>query len=287
MKWSYSVRRRLVMPVRAISHAEPGSGGLIDAEVAARVRLERLADAPAPRLAVRVDVREDAQEPRALHRVRRKRVDVQARVVLAPAAHAAGDVGRPERRVAAAQVAAVVREEAQRERLALLGEAHDHRAQRLQVVGGADGAAQLARRPAHRDVLRLDVGPARIEEAPLARRRARTRGSGRRARGRPRRPSSTPRVGPSSPTSGRRSAATMSTVAASVDIGGHRKARAQRTRSPGSAPACGSRTNRPGCDFSSACEAASTMPSLTPNFILRGARLATSTVSLPTSCSGE
>ena len=28
------------------------------------------------------------------------------------------------------------------------------------------------------------------------------------------------------------------------------------------------------------------MPSLTPNFILRGARLATSTVSLPTSCSG-
>ena len=29
------------------------------------------------------------------------------------------------------------------------------------------------------------------------------------------------------------------------------------------------------------------MPSLTPNFILRGARLATSTVSLPTSCSGE
>jgi hypothetical protein len=79
----------------------------------------------------------------------------------------AGDVGRSERRVAAAQVAAVVREQAQRERLALLGEADDHRAQRRQVGGVADGAAQLARRPAHRDILRLDVGPARIEEAPL------------------------------------------------------------------------------------------------------------------------
>ena len=36
----------------------------------------------------------------------------------------------------------------------------------------------------------------------------------------------------------------------------------------------------------SLAEAASTMPSETPNFILRGARLATSTVSLPTSSSG-
>ena len=38
--------------------------------------------------------------------------------------------------------------------------------------------------------------------------------------------------------------------------------------------------------FSSAWLAASTMPSDRPNFILRGARLATITVSLPTSCSG-
>jgi hypothetical protein len=42
----------------------------------------------------------------------------------------------------------------------------------------------------------------------------------------------------------------------------------------------------PGWAFSSAWLAASTMPSLTPNFILRGARLATITVSLPVSCSG-
>ena len=42
----------------------------------------------------------------------------------------------------------------------------------------------------------------------------------------------------------------------------------------------------PGCFFSSACEAASTMPSDTPNFILRGAKLATMTVSLPTRSSG-
>ena len=42
----------------------------------------------------------------------------------------------------------------------------------------------------------------------------------------------------------------------------------------------------PGCAFSSACDAASTMPSEMPNFILRGARLATMTVSLPIRSSG-
>ena len=55
---------------------------------------------------------------------------------------------------------------------------------------------------------------------------------------------------------------------------------------PGAAPGQGSSTYRPGCAFSSAWLAASTMPSLTPNFILRGARLATITVSLPTRSSG-
>ncbi len=53
-------------------------------------------------------------------------------------------------------------------------------------------------------------------------------------------------------------------------------------RIPGWAPSWGSRIQRswpPG-------PAASTMPSDTPNFILRGARFATMTVSLPSSCSG-
>src|SRR6185436_6448892 len=68
---------------------QPGAAGerpADRAEVAPRVRLERLADAPAARRAVRVDVGEDAQEPRALHRIGGKGVDVQARVVLAPTA---------------------------------------------------------------------------------------------------------------------------------------------------------------------------------------------------------
>ena len=51
---------------------------------------------------------------------------------------------------------------------------------------------------------------------------------------------------------------------------------------PGCAPLSGERMNRPGASP----EAASTMPSLMPNFILRGARLATMTVSRPTSFSG-
>ena len=63
--------------------------------------------------------------------------------------------------------------------------------------------------------------------------------------------------------------------------GGH-----HRTRMPGCAPAPGASTKMPGAAFSSAWLAASTMPSLMPNFILRGARLATITVSWPTSCSG-
>ena len=60
----------------------------------------------------------------------------------------------------------------------------------------------------------------------------------------------------------------------------------QRTRMPGLAPGQGCRTYTPGSAFSSAWLAASTMPSDTPNFILRGARLATMTVSLPTRSSG-
>ncbi len=51
---------------------------------------------------------------------------------------------------------------------------------------------------------------------------------------------------------------------------------------PGLAPLSGDRMKSPGASP----EAASTMPSLMPNFILRGARLATITVSRPTRASG-
>lgn len=54
------------------------------------------------------------------------------------------------------------------------------------------------------------------------------------------------------------------------------------TRMPGSAPLSGDRMYRPGLSP----EAASTMPSDMPNFILRGARLATITVMRPISSSG-
>src|SRR5258708_2708407 len=53
------------------------------------------------------------------------------------------------------------------------------------------------------------------------------------------------------------------------------------TRIPGFAPLCGSRIYKPGSAFSSSEEAASTMPSDSPNFILRGARFATITVNFP------
>jgi hypothetical protein len=65
----------------------------------------------------------------------------------------------------------------------------------------------------------------------------------------------------------------------------HPQRDAQRTRIPGAAPSWGCSRNNPGWPPSVAL-AASTMPSLTPNFIWRGARLATITVSCPTSCSG-
>jgi hypothetical protein len=60
-----------------------------------------------------------------------------------------------------------------------------------------------------------------------------------------------------------------------------------RIRMPGCAPDLGSSRNTPGVAVSSAWLAASTMPSLTPNFILRGARLAIITVSLPIRSAGS
>ena len=52
---------------------------------------------------------------------------------------------------------------------------------------------------------------------------------------------------------------------------------------PGWAPESGDSKYNPG----PSPDAASNMPSEMPNFILRGARLATSTVSRPLSCSGS
>jgi hypothetical protein len=58
------------------------------------------------------------------------------------------------------------------------------------------------------------------------------------------------------------------------------------TRMPGAAPLSGDRMNSPGTSALSS-DAASTMPSDMPNFILRGARLATITVRRPTSRAGS
>ena len=58
------------------------------------------------------------------------------------------------------------------------------------------------------------------------------------------------------------------------------------TRMPGCAPTSGESRNRPG-DLPSASLAASTMPSDMPNFILRGARLATITVCRPINVAGS
>ena len=58
------------------------------------------------------------------------------------------------------------------------------------------------------------------------------------------------------------------------------------TRMPGWAPLSGESRNSPGL-LPSVSEAASTMPSDMPNFILRGARLATITVRRPTNAAGS
>ena len=58
------------------------------------------------------------------------------------------------------------------------------------------------------------------------------------------------------------------------------------TRIPGCAPASGDSRKIPGVS-PAVSEAASTMPSDSPNFILRGARLATMTVNRPINCAGS
>ena len=70
------------------------------------------------------------------------------------------------------------------------------------------------------------------------------------------------------------------------EIGAHAKRRRSAHAQAGHRARPGFEHYRPGCAFSSAWLAASTMPSLTPNFILRGARLATITVILPIRSSG-
>ena len=72
-------------------------------------------------------------------------------------------------------------------------------------------------------------------------------------------------------------------VAAAVHGCSGRPGTVYLTRMPGWAPESGDRMNRPGASPL----AASTMPSDMPNFILRGARFATITVSRPTSVAGS
>ncbi len=63
--------------------------------------------------------------------------------------------------------------------------------------------------------------------------------------------------------------------------------RSYLTRMPGCAPLSTSSRKMPGCVFSSVWLADRIIPSLTPNFILRGARLATSTTMRPISFFGS
>ena len=119
------------------SAAEPGSGRAI----AGRKRRAKSSNGSptrqAARLSARVEVVEHAQQASTVHRVGRKRVDVQARVVLAPAGLAALDADRPIRRVAGLQAAAVVREQPFGQRRRLRAVALDHPPQRVGVGAAA------------------------------------------------------------------------------------------------------------------------------------------------------
>ena len=222
---------------------------------------------------------------------------MQPRVVLAPARLAAFDARRPERRVAArAGGRGSAGTAAARPGLALRGVAHD-RGQRSSARSAALPAAPrsspegqrsetLLARPSAQRASRKRRSPSRSANASrgkaehvavldqrldAARRPRRlvgpVRPSGRReTRGRCRPP---PR-----PTACELAKAIGTTLSAHPQPG--RRARHRLRAGRCRAAPC-----------SSAWPAASTMPSLTPNFILRGARLATITVSRPTSCFGR
>jgi len=131
--------------------------------------LEGLADTPDARLAVRIQVVEHAQQAHAAGRIRRKRIDMQAGVVLAPTGLPAFDAEQAQRGVAAFEMAAVMREQTIDQGGRLVAVASDHGAQLGQFFGRAGGAAQgfLVRvtLAAQADVLGLAVGPAGVEKA--------------------------------------------------------------------------------------------------------------------------
>lgn len=129
---------------------------------------KRLADAPYARR-IRVDVVKHAQEPLAVQRVRRKGIDMQARIVLAPAHGAAGNLRRAQRRARPLQVRAVVRKQREDEALRGIGIAADQRCEIGQVCRFAHRAAHGGLVGAHVDVLGFAVRPARVEKALLAR----------------------------------------------------------------------------------------------------------------------
>jgi hypothetical protein len=147
------------------SGALPGSGRPIVGRNRSTIASKGLADAPQAIGSVRVDVVEHPQQARAARRVGRESVDVQPAVVLPPARDPAFEPHRPERRVAGAGPARVVREEPLDERLRRRAVTRDHRLQRGLVGGVPGAAAERGRAGAQGDVLGFAVRPARVEEA--------------------------------------------------------------------------------------------------------------------------
>src|SRR5205823_11898273 len=107
--------------------------------------LEILADAPRPRPAVRVHVGEDPQDALAADRRRRKAVDVQPRVVLAPRALASGDLDRAKAGPRDGNAIAVLRQQAPDEGRCRAAESGDQSVENNAIVAVERGAAKPIR----------------------------------------------------------------------------------------------------------------------------------------------
>ena len=130
---------------------------------AARDDVERLAHAPGSRTPFGIDVREDAQDAAAMDRRRRKRVDVQPRVVLAPRGLAPLDLDRTKARAALRHAAAIRRKKPVCQRRGVPAEARHHACEQLPLVAVEGRAADRLRDRIEADVLGRAGDPSRKE----------------------------------------------------------------------------------------------------------------------------
>lgn len=165
----------VVLRALTLGDAEPMHQPRLAGQYAVRLRdktpgeiAERLADAPHARR-IRIDVVEHAQQPLAMQRIRRERINMQARIVLAPAHRPSGDLGRPQRGAGPCQVRGIGRKQCPHQLLGGVGIAADQRGEIAQVGRVAHRAAHIRLVGPQVDVLGLAVGPAGVEKAPLAR----------------------------------------------------------------------------------------------------------------------